>query len=334
MKIQFQKSKSNPVIPIKAGTFYSKYTANPDFLEFNGKYFLYFRGQDENGFDQIGVSYATMENFDGENWQIPDENPIIPVSKNPKNFDSGYILDPAAIKINNQVYLFYTAHRSDWQSWNIPSHIGLAISDDGFHFNKYDNNPIIEGMAPEVVEFNDKIYLFCQRINQKNGFDIFCCTSEDGTSFKRKNEKKIFGASGILSEFDGVSVSTVRIWRENDWFFMFYGGNDKFRDYPIAFGLARSKDLLNWERYPHNPILERGAPGEWDEGAMWFATVHRLDNTYYLWYEGTGTGLCQTKQANVKKSIQCREEDYGGYGIDSFSQIGLATFDGNIAEWN
>ena len=188
-------------------------------------------------------------------------------------------------------------------------------------------------MAPEVVEFENKIYLFYQRINHDNGFDIFCCPSKDGINFSKENEKMVFGASNIQSEFDGISISTVRIWREDDWFFMTYGGCDKFRDYPVAIGLARSRNLLSWERYPHNPILERGAPGDWDEGAVWFATVHQFDDTYYLWYEGTGTGLTQTKSEFIEKSLQCREQDYGGYGINSFSQIGLAMFTGDISDW-
>lgn len=333
MNIKFKKYKNNPVIPSTPGTFYSKYSANPDVIEFAGKYLLYFRGQDENGHDQIGAVYANQDNFDGINWVVPGDNPIILVSDNPTDFDSGHILDPASIIINNRVYLYYTAHRGDWKSWNIPSNIGLAISDDGIHFSKSNQNPIIEGIAPEVIEFENQIYLFYQKINDENGFDIFYCESENGIYFQNTKEKKIFGASGIQSKFDSKSISTVRIWREDDWFFMTYGGCNQFRDYPVAIGLARSKDLSNWERYHHNPILERGVPGDWDEGAVWFATVHKFDDTYYLWYEGTGTGLPQTKPEFIEKSLQCRKENYGGYGIDSFSQIGLATFTGNITKW-
>jgi beta-xylosidase len=189
-------------------------------------------------------------------------------------------------------------------------------------------------MAPEVLEFKNQIYLFYQRINSNHGFDIFCCRSSDGLHFSINNEKRIFSESNNLSAFDAVSVSTVRIWREENWFFMVYGGGNKFRDYPLAFGLARSRDLLNWERYPHNPILLRGKPGNWDEGAVWFGTVYKHKGTYYLWYEGTGTGLPLTNANAIEKSRQCREEDYGGYGINSFSQIGLATFAGDIAKWD
>ena len=198
---------------------------------------------------------------------------------------------------------------------------------------KYNQNPVKEGVAPEVVEFENKIYLFYQKINSDNGFDIFCCASEDGIYFQKDKEKKIFGASGIQSEFDAKSISTVRIWREDDWFFMTYGGCNKFRDYPVAIGLARSKDLFNWERYSNNPILERGPPNDWDEGALWFATIYKHNNSYYLWYEGTGTGLPQTNSEAIQKSRQSREMDYGDYGISSFSQIGLATFMGDISEW-
>ena len=66
---------------------------------------------------------------------------------------------------------------------------------------------------------------------------------------------KIFTQSNIKGSFDEVSITTGRIWQEDDTYYMTYGGGNKFGDYPIAFGLAKSKDLFNWTRYPSNPIL-------------------------------------------------------------------------------
>lgn len=114
---------------------------------------------------------------------------------------------------------------------------------------------------------------------------------------------------------------------------MTYGGCDRYFDYPLAIGLARSPDLLHWERYPGNPILTRGEAGTWDEGALWFATVYKKGQTYFLWYEGTGTGLGLASAEARRLSQQCREEDYGGYAESSFSQIGLATFTGKLPAW-
>lgn len=331
--INFQRCTSNPIIPRTPYTFYSIHTANPDFLHFKDKYFLYFRGQDDNCFDQISVVFSEPEKFNGTDWKIFPENPIVRVGHNPKDFDSGYILDPATIIINDKIYLYYTAHRRDWNDWDIPSHVGLAISEDGFHFEKSEQNPIIYGVAPEIVFFEDNYFLFFQRKNTSGFFEIFCCPSKDGIYFSEENVKKVFGPSNEKGNFDQFSISTVRIWQEENWFYMFYGGADKYFDYPVAIGLARSQDLLNWVRYPQNPILQRGEPGTWDEGALWFASVQKINETYYLWYEGVGTGL-ELNDPNAKRASKiCREGDYGGYKKTAFSQIGLATFNGNLTNW-
>ena len=333
MNIKFTKYPGNPVLKPKKGTFYSKYTANPDLLYFKGKYYFFFRGQGSCGHDQIALGFIPENDFDGLHWKIPENNPIIPVSQNPEAFDSGHVLDPAAIVIDNQIYVYYTAHRRDWKNWNIPSYVGLAVSDDGLTFKKVDSNPIIMGLAPEVIRFKGQYYLFFQRLNKNNQMYIYCCPSDDGITFPEKNVKMVFTPSVNPNSFDGYSISTVRIWQEQNWFYMTYGGCDRFPDYPAAIGLARSQDFNQWERYPDNPILERGLPGDWDEGAVWFATVYKHKGTYFLWYEGTGTGLTQNNPEAKKKSLICRSEDYGGYGKFSFSQIGMATFRGKLSSW-
>ncbi|MCG8606615.1 hypothetical protein MJD09_16730 [bacterium] len=332
-QIKFERHRGNPVIPRTPGSFFSVHAANPDILPFQGKYYFYFRGQAEDGHDQIGVGCADPTEFDGINWQMSPDNPVIPVSKNPSDFDSGYIVDPATIELNGSVYLYYTGHSAAWSDWNIPSYIGLAISDDGIHFMKSPANPIIEGTEPEVVAHNGRIYLFFQRKNSDGYFEIYCCQSQDGICFDEQPPQRVFGPSNRTGAFDKFSISTTRIWSEGEWFYMTYGGCPRYFDYPAAIGLARSRDLLQWQRYPDNPILERGQPGTWDEGAVWFATVFKKDQMYYLWYEGTGTGMGLEKSEYKEVSRVCREKDYGGYGRSSFSQIGLATYVAEMPAW-
>lgn len=331
-RIEFTRYGENPVIPRTKGTFFSIFSANPDLLFFNKKYHLYFRGQAEAGHDQIGVAYAAPERFDGIHWEMAPENPIIKVSASAEDFDSGHILDPAAIVWNRKVYLYYSAHNMYWKIRNVPSSIGLAISEDGTHFEKYAANPVIYGTAPEAVVFQDNVHLFFQRRTEGGFFEIRKCHSEDGIHFPETNRTTVFKPSGQPGAFGRFSISTVRIWQEKDWFYMFYGGCNRYYDYPIAIGLARSRNLLDWERYPGNPIFERGEPGTWDEGAVWFATVYRHKDKYLLWYEGTGCGLGTETAPARAASQECREQDYGGYAKTSFSQIGLATFEGSL-EW-
>ena len=76
--------------------------------------------------------------------------------------------------------------------------------------------------------------------------------------------------------------------------------------------MARCGRCGLWNKYPDNPIYSRGAEGEWDEGAIWFTTVEKVNGIHYMWYEGYGGGTA-------------REEPYGSYLEDGKSQIGLAT---------
>ena len=61
-----------------------------------------------------------------------------------------------------------------------------------------------------------------------------------------------------------------------------------------------------------NPIFSRGDEGQWDEGAIWFSTVEKINGRYYMWYEGYGGGTART-------------EPYGSYLKGGKSQVGMAT---------
>lgn len=329
MAIRFRKSRANPVIPRTEGTFYSVHSANPDVVRFGNEYLIVFRGQDERRHDEIGVGRYPVDRFDGDLWTLP-ARPSITVSPDEKAFDSGYVLDPASIVVGNTLRVYYTAHRSDWSSWNIPSFIGLAESEDGVRFAKHPAAPLIEGMAPEVIIRSGVFFLFFQRI--VNGrISIFCCRSDDGIRFDEANVARVLEPSGG-SEWDRSSLSTARICEESGTYFMFFGGCANWPDYPEAIGLARSRDLVTWERYPANPILARGTPGDWDEGAVWFATVEQINGAYHLWYEGVGVDASLQGPDRERASRLCRGDDYGGYASVAFSQIGHATFSGSLID--
>lgn len=312
--MRFEKYDGNPVIPRIDGTFRSIHVANPDLLEFKGRTFLYYRGQGDEKHDQIGLAWTNPSDFDGVEWKHYNGNPVIKVSKDRDSFDSRHILDPGSAVIDGKVFLYYSGH-----SYDKPACIGLAVSEDGFAFTKRVKPVIENAIAPEAVVKDGLVHLIYQR-KLKDHFEVYKCTSKDGIYFDMKNEEKIMVPSS--GEF---STSTCRIWQEADAYYMIYGMSHKYDDYPEAFGMAKSTNLTDWVKYPDNPVLERGEPGSWDEGAMWFGTVYKHDGTYYLWYEGTGS--------NGVDSDNCRNNDYGGYATTSFSQIGLATLRTSLPTW-
>lgn len=329
--IQFERISPHPYIPRVPGTFFSVLVANPAVIAFKEDLFFFFRGQDESKADQIGLWKASADEADGIHWEEQFPEPVIPVSTEPDAPDQSYILDPAVVVKGDSLLVYYTGKSVGASTF---STISLSITTDGETFSKYEANPILEdAIAPEVVFRDGLFYLFYQRLHEGRYWEVYVATSQDGINFDVANEKKVFGPSQQEGAFDAFSVATVRIFQEGDYYYMTYAACTQYLDYPESIGLARSRDLLNWERYPHNPIFERGAPGTWDEGALWFATVRKIDGKYMMWYEGTGAGLGLISEKAREASRQAREDEYGGYRATSFSQMGLAVFDGSLENW-
>ena len=98
-------------------------------------------------------------------------------------------------------------------------------------------------------------------------------------------------------------ISTGRLFKQGSYYYLLYGGHTSLVGQPDYFGLARSKDLVNWERHPGNPVFGCGPKGAEDGGAMWFPTLIDGGDHYHILYEGSR----------------------GNYAWQLSSQIGLAS---------
>lgn len=330
--MRFTRVSNNPFISKTPGSFFSRLVANPDVVEFDEILYFFFRGQDEFGHDQIGVWTKPASEADGINWDKEITDPVIRVSENQDEYDSNHVLDPAAVVFNNQIYLYYTAKSNK----EVNNHsIGLAISPDGKSFRKIAQNPILyEAIAPEVLIRDSIFYMFFQRHNlREDCWEIFLRTSEDGIEFSKETEKVVICWSKIKEELSLKSIATIRIFQNNGFYYMTYGACEKFLDYPENFKIARSSDLYNWEFSKGESILSRGEIGQWDEGAIWYPTIHKVRDKFFMWYEGAGTGNGALDESAQRACQVARNENYGGYLVTSFSQVGVATLDESEFTW-
>jgi len=306
LRFIWNRHRGNPVFPASAGTWRESQTANPDLLLKGGTYYMYFRGQ-RGGHDRIGVATIPQEKFDGVTWEILPE-PVIDVG-GPGSWDERHALDPASILVGGKVFLYYTG-----SSPLADRAVCLAVSDDGVHFRKYEQNPVIIGGAPEVVYRDSVFYLyFWRQVPEKRGFEIHYATSRDGYHYSEPAQSLALPV-GPEGTWDSFTVETPRIFSEGGLYYMVYCGSDCSKDYPFNAGLATSIDLVHWTKYPTNPIFSRGDEGQWDEEAIWFTTVEKIGSRYYMWYEGYGGGTART-------------EPYGSYLKGGKSQVGMATLD-------
>jgi len=271
----------NPVIPTSGNTWKRLYVANPDILEFGDRKLVYYRGcgvmpgeeqQDANRIAVAEITDAGRDRIELKN--LNEGRPVIDCGK-ADEFDAS-ALDPAAIIFQDKVFLYYSALGPCLDS------VGLAISTDGINFRKHGR--ICDGRAPEVVVSGGRVYMLYQMLVEDK-FRLHLAVSDDGISFQNVQDEPVF--VGEKGSWDALSIVTARLSHSDGWYYMIYGGSACMADEPEYFGLARSKNLIDWQRHPGNPIFGTGAKGTPDGGALWFPALLETDDCFVMLYEGS-----------------------------------------------
>lgn len=309
-RLLWKRCSPEPLIRPHPGTIASEGVTTPDVIFRDGRHLLYV-GAVDSGRERIIVFPFNPHEFIHPHPLTIPASAKIALSAGPNSFDDQHVFDPAALGIGDKVYLYYSAigQRADC--------IGLAVSADSIDFKKVDS-PLLIGRSPEIILHQGIFFLYYVLKSDLKGYEIYYATADDGKSFKPQG----FALCANEGEnWDSFEVTTPRIFQYQHDYYMIYAGSDSSdrKDLPTGFGLARSADLLHWEKYPHNPVFEIGKTGAWDDGAIWFGTVFESDNYLYLIYEGGRL---------PEKSVQS----------PAFTEVGLARietmiFDRIVSKW-
>lgn len=303
---------------------------------------MHFRGIANGQKSSMGVWTSPIDTFDGvESWnKSPVSNPVLTAGASGQPDENG-IQDPCIVAGTSQLLCYYMGTYAGTG----PSVIMRATSSaDGLTWTKSGIVTIpgggnLQGGTPLAVRASDGlIHLFYTKGRSgngaQNGWEYYKRVSTDGNGTSFGAETLAFTVSGVSGAFDSFSIITARIFKEvgDPYYYLIYGGCSFDDDYPEGFGIARSTDLVTWERSPANPILLRGATGTWDEGAMWSGALARINGQLFMAYEGCGT---INAAAGSSASNTARDTQYGGYNTTAFSQVGLAfdRADGQMSDW-
>ena len=280
----FQRVEGNPIMaPDPSRPWMNSHIANAAILSpehsRDGNWWMYPRGSGPVGDkEHIGVFTQPASDFKPLGpWVHYDGNPVVEIGA-PGDFDEWRVLDGAPVVGPDGItYLFYKGRRS-----NGTSNIGLAWSEDGYHFTKKEG-PWMANAGPTDALYHDgKYYVF-------RGGDVDIL--ENPLTREGCTTVHIMDPGGAPSNFDDKVFWGNMVFRLKgvDKWFMAYQGSSYQWDFPDRFHVAISDDLLHWTKVKNTqPFFSRGSAGQWDQGGIWYPEVFEVDDVLYMYYEGWG----------------------------------------------
>lgn len=226
----------------------------------------------------------------------------------PGTFDDDGVMPSYALQRDDKTYLYY----SGWnQRVTVPYHnsMGVAVStDNGLHFKKLFEGPIMDRTATEpyvavtpTILFDDGLWKMWYvsgvswlQVNGKHEplYVIKYAESEDGYNFIRYPEPC------IVSRFDTEAFSRPCVIKEDGLFKMWFCSRAS-QDYRNGAGsyrirYAESSDGRNWNRYDDDGIPP--SVEGWDSLMTCYPFIFKIENKKYMLYNGnlfgtTGFGL-------------------------------------------
>ncbi len=212
----------------------------------DGKYKMWYTGYNDNISGQRYLGYAISS--DGVNWKRYSKQPIVPEK---------WIEDVHVTKYNDLYYMMsegkgditHMLTSKDGISWT--EHGNLAIL-------KVNGEPISSGPfgTPTIWIEGNKKYLFYER----DDLGIWLATSEDFKTWTNVQDDPVLKLG--QKSYDSGAVAANQIVKYRNKYYMFYHGSsnsDWMNPEVMALwnsNVAMSTDLVNWTKYPNNPIVE------------------------------------------------------------------------------
>ena len=269
----WKENSDNPILGNEeTGTLFDPWILQKD----DGTYIMYVSWRREKN-----IAYATSS--DCENWST------LKVALEPA--DSGWenlVNRCSVVFFDDKYYMYYTG-----QSNGI-SRIGVAISSDGYSFERIQEDSILspdknwEGysvMNPSVMVENE-LFKMWYSAGETYEPDVICyATSSDGINWNKFDYNPIF--TKTPDWYSKSKVSVGQVIKHNSLYYMFYIGYEDVDTARIC--VAVSPDgVSNWEIYDKNPIVTIGETDSWNQHACYKPTVlyDEKSNIWKIWYNG------------------------------------------------
>lgn len=270
------KYEGNPVLGSEAmGTCFDIYV-----IENAGEYRMYFSWRNRK-------SLAVTTSSNGIDWN----EPRIILEPRPESGWEDDLNRNCVVKRTDGYHMWYTGQARSYNSW-----IGYATSDDGYHWKRMSDQPVLFSERPyEGASVMNPCVLWDQesrlwRMWYATGETyepnvIGYATSSDGINWNKLASNPIFTPNSHLP-YERERVGGCHVFQHENWYYMFYIGYEDIDTARIC--AARSPDgITRWQRHPANPLISP-TPDSWDADACYKPHVlwQPKQKRWLLWYNG------------------------------------------------
>ncbi len=241
---QFSPYPGNPVFKGGGpGQWDEKIRERGWILKEDGVYHLWYTGYTADDKAPMHLGYATSP--DGLAWTRYEGNPLLP---------DLWVEDMMVVK-DNGTYTMFAEGKDDQAQ--------LLTSTDRIHWKpegqltilQTNGTPIPEGPfgTPTAFHENGTWYLFYERNDDEA---VWLATSKDLKTWTHVQDEPVLKPGPGI--YDGKMIALNQVIKYEGRYFSYYHGLEAEETKPRLWNtnVAVSEDLIHWEKFPENPILE------------------------------------------------------------------------------
>ena len=292
---------TTPVIPSgPKGSFYEEQIIPGALIEYDGLYYMYVMAGmvgNEEGSSRRTIGVAVSPDL--KRWDVHPE-PLISYLNTP--YDNLYVSGAVVTDDEGVAVMFSAQQFPEWQGFMLATanhpmgpfilHADNPVYKHFTHAHEFDLVRV-EGRQYRYLLFYAGFTLQSER--GQAGDRGYLLYSDDLVNWHPDSRNPVFGPETV-DNWDGVHVRPRSLNRIGDMWYLWYEGcntwkpkgNLSHHGWWDTVGLARSKDLVNWEYYPRNPAL----PGlginadQFDSNWVGWPRMHIKDGIGYVFYTG------------------------------------------------
>ena len=240
---RFEPHEKNPIFTAGADTAWDRQIRERGWImKEDNEWRMYYTGYDgtQTGLRKLGLALSP----DGIDWERASEFPL---------YDSIWVEDVCVIRHEDSYYLFAEGRpRAHWMT----SEDGISWSPQGSLqiYTTAGEEQLQGGATPTVyIEEDGTWYLFYQ-----NTGGVWMASSDHPRSWTNVKDEPVIRAGPEV--YDRDKLATDQVFKYRGRYYMFYHGRSE-RPGPSPqhnTHLAVSDDLINWTKYPGNPVIGDG----------------------------------------------------------------------------